>query len=449
MKRIEEEINTYLRITTKAEEEHTTRIDTLTDWKGWIGYLYKEKTHKPTIYGNTTPGLIENIPKYSEAYDKKRQKREIQACAVRNGQEWIPRVIKFMNDKEYKVNSSTRMIMPDHETFFRELETELCFYRTAGKTAFTELETMISNPNIHVLPEYKPNRNVISFKDGYYIVSDGLFYEYNNKNNENKTQKQVRDELQPVYHTDTEFNSHRVLPVKWIESIKYQEWSGKAFIRDYGALYKKKQRKRKALAIYGPSQTGKSTFMEPFEVLFDPIIRSITNDGNFSFQSLSKCEIIKQTEFKLSQFKGALINDLKKILEGDKVEVAVKNSSSTYIEPKTTYILSNDDPDDLKHLARVDKDIEAIFERFALHVATKKHSYKDKTLNLDYIDDIREEAIAVMLVCTQKHEYIPQKDIEEAFGKYWYDTGKYWKALMQEIRDIREKTIRPHITFIE
>jgi hypothetical protein len=404
-------IDNWVGIETKQEEQRTTRVHTLKDNKGWVGYLHKEKGHVPSVYGEI-PRLFNNLIRDGiKEYDEKRKSVETQYTIKEHKLHWKYEVEEYMKDKGYFINSITRQIMPDNDGFWWGIKKDINLIVRYGQTAHNTLQDWITNDTIHELPEKKLNRQYVFFKDGIYDLFKGVFEKDENFNDE-LYRKQKYAEIFPIDDLkDATFEEHCKVPELWLDCILFQGWDINKFKNDYSKVYKPPKRKSPNICVFGGSNCGKSTLFIPIQELLYSVQRSMTPDGNNTFSNLKNCDIVKDEEFMIENYLSHM-SDLKQLLEGSEIEVIERYKGAFILKPKVIWFASNASLDHYKCKAITSTDYEAILNRLSSYEANRMRIRGTETLDEDVIDKIRSEYMKVAIFCTQSQEYIKQCDIE-------------------------------------
>lgn len=399
-------IDSYVGITTDKEKLHTTQVHVVSNHYGWIGYLYKDRSHDPLLFNVEKSVLQKTIDKGIETFNKARKGRDVQYNTEKNGLSWIHAVVAMMNAKKYKVNVYTRDIHPDPDEFWYDVS-RMNFQFLYGMEAHDKLKKLIDDPTFHVLPEFIPDINYISFKDGYYNIPSGLFTRWD---------KNTIGTINACYTCESNFKEYCNIPKIWLKSIRYQNWGLEEFKRSYSKIYYAKIQKEKVLAIYGNSNCGKTTLMKPVTELYKNCGKPPPDEGKFTYGGIAAYPVIFWNEFSIPEDKTQR-NMLKNILEGEVFTAPTKHrSGGTRIPPKRAYLLSNCNYDQIKDEATRDSNLQAILNRMDVFRARKVFGGYRQHLDLSCISNAKDEAVAVCVYCTQKDNYIDTYKVQSYFN---------------------------------
>ena len=440
-------IDRWVGIDTIQEEKRTTRIHTLKDNKGWIGYLHKEKGHKPSVYGEI-PKVFNNLIRDGiKEYDEKRKSMETQFTIKEHKLHWKYEVEEYMNKHGYFISETTREIIPNPKDFWVGIKKEINLIERYGQSAHTTLQEWINNETIYELPVKRINRQYVFFKDGIYDLFNGTFVK-DEKLSEEAYRKVKYAEIYPIDDLkDDLFEEHCKVPELWLDCILYQGWDINKFKEDYSKIYRPKERKVPSICVFGKSNCGKSTLFVPIEELLSSVQRSMQSDGKNTFSNLVNCEVAKDEEFMIENY-SSHFSQLKLVLEGAPSEVIVRYGGSVAIGSKNIWLTSNAFLKDYENIAKTSADYDAILNRLSSYQSIRRRIRGTNSLNEKTMTDIKAEYMRVAVFCTQMEEYIKQGDIDLAITniKNKYENEEYKKDVY--MIDCHSTMFRPHETVI-
>ena len=302
--------------------------------KDVIGYCCKYSNYHTD--GDTTKINIEDVVK---RYKKKMEVNAVAkyecvevSKAVKDENEIIDIVYQFMDKNSYKVNFYSReLIGISYDDFFIELEEKLKFGKLFGSKGITLIKQCISDRAYHRLPYWKPDIKYVKFEDCYYNMNTGQV-------------EDVKDDVMPVYTFD--FPISYELPVTFISILKYQGWKEdeiQRFRKSYGLQFKNKKIRTPMLSLHGVSNSGKSTLMLPFRIVFGDVVGDMTKDAGFSYGGVASYPKVIGEE--ICVFAREFdVDSMKKFLDGTEFPVKIKHGSSIKCVPKTGMFNCNYDP---------------------------------------------------------------------------------------------------------
>lgn len=303
---------------------------------------------------------------------------------------------KKICDISFLYNNLTNSIIPFFIKNFPLQFKDYQFYQILSKF-ISHKNQLIDTLNLITTNKFKPNFDLLEFKDGIYSVKINKFIpkniikEYNLENkiftikSYNKTYK------------------HLGKPTKWINNIektlnKNEEDIKNLYLFIANIFHQNKRIfiKRRVLFIIGDSNTQKTTLIgNPLQKYFgEENIGKITTGDNFNFQDIDSNKILViMDEYQHSENKKTQGLFLK-WFEGDSITIERKHKNPEIIENKPTILISNNDIS-----VKDDKIKEAFNNRFIKLFFQNKieHDKVDRTIT----DELEKEEASIIIHCNK------------------------------------------------
>lgn len=225
------------------------------------------------------------------------------------------------------------------------------------------------------------NFNVMEFTDGIYDLRNNLFIKKNKLNLVNHKIKTIK------YYNKTYDWISRNKPNSWINGVKNALGNNKDFIilcLFIANLFQptNENLKKNFLFIYGPSNTGKTTYSSKVLTRYfgSENIGSIITDSNFKFQDIDEKLFVILEEFK---YRKNSASDFLKLLGGEKLLTSKKYSKEHItIENLKGLIVSNNEIDEKNREIK-----NALVNRLFIINFLKKNLYTNNKINESLIEE--------------------------------------------------------------
>jgi hypothetical protein len=231
-----------------------------------------------------------------------------------------------------------------------EMYKKLVNKETVGLLSKTkkDYEEYTSGGYEEILPYVKLNFMWIEFKDFYYYIPTSEIVK--------KTEEEFKNECFaycPEIKYEQVYPELKVKPVEWLKILENSGYireeelteEGKLLVKGVYGLMMPKTHKSKGLALYGESNSGKSSIIEPITALYpQDVILRLTDAGGFGLaRMVGKPQIVISEE----HHKGRLRRDQElMLLEGNinmSVDIKHKTDVTVYIEARTVFICNERD----------------------------------------------------------------------------------------------------------
>ncbi len=308
---------------------------------------------------------------------------------------------EFMVANQYSINFYTRAVHGRNGKDRDPVATRLLFQHLATDTDVPEdygirgldlIEKHIRDLKSYSLPYHVPDRDYISFNDALYSFTAGKRYDLDDP--------AVKD-VAPIRHFDVAFPGPT--PTSYLFLIKHHGWPLQGFIEKYGAMFRPKSHRDPCMYLWGPPLTGKSMFYIPLIEVLGDLASHFARDGNFSLADLPGKLAVILDEVDIWGGEDLRLDLVKRLLEGTRFAVSVKNRGKGMAEPVHTFIASNIKPPSSTDDRGIrDYHIEAVLSRI--------HPYETKDLVSRDENIIRsiaaEHSPGWAVYCTQSEPYI-------------------------------------------
>jgi hypothetical protein len=231
-----------------------------------------------------------------------------------------------------------------------ELYRKLTNKDTVGLLSKTkkDYEEYTSGGYEEILPYVKLNFKWIEFNDFYYYIPTSEIVK--------KTEEEFKNECF-AYCAEIKYEQVypelKVKPVEWLKILENSGYireeelteEGKLLVKGIYGLMMPKTHKSKGLALYGESNSGKSSIIEPITALYpQDVILRLTDAGGFGLaRMMGRPQIVISEE----HHKGRLRRDQElMLLEGNinmSVDIKHKTDETVYVEARTVFICNERD----------------------------------------------------------------------------------------------------------
>ena len=248
----------------------------------------------------------------------------------------------------------------------------------------------------HVLPQYRPNSDLIELQNAVYQISTGNFLRF--------------EEIPDNNHCSTFFNitSQQMittLPTRWLSILSNSDIVNERleqFKLAYGRLFHQKKLKERNLTLVGPSQCGKSTLLDPLNAIIGTEnIGRVSQGKNFSWERIVNKKVILLEEFKPQNVCREV---LLIVLEGRVINVEVKFEKNVEMKVTQPCVLVSNFP------VKIDGDDSGALEE-RLDVFQFKRLKKIHYGHSSLIE--AQESPYVLYICNQAYLKGAQENMEE------------------------------------